>query len=129
MEEKSRILKKVDEDQSRPVSFKDSFGVLQLPGRAGTEAANKAYRELVRRGVFNSQVQLGDVKNLLRDVRMGENLNIAKPLESMMKKLTDGTGRKAKAFMKGAEDTYTAEDDLFKGANYAVELYRYRKAY
>ena len=26
MEEKSRILKKVDDDQSRPVSFKDSFG-------------------------------------------------------------------------------------------------------
>ena len=26
MEEKSRILKKVSEDQSRPVSFKDSFG-------------------------------------------------------------------------------------------------------
>ena len=60
---------------------------------------------------------------------MGENLNIAKPLESMMKKLTAGTGRKAKAFMKGAEDLYTAEDDLFKGANYAVEMYRLRNAY
>jgi hypothetical protein len=45
---------------------------------------------------------------------MGENLNIAKPLESMLKKLTAGTGRKTKAFMKGAEDLYTAEDDLFK---------------
>ena len=52
---------------------------------------------------------------------MGENLNIGKPLESMMKKLTAGTGRKAKAGMKVAEDLYTAEDDLFKIANYAVE--------
>jgi len=60
---------------------------------------------------------------------MGENLNIEKPLESMMKKLTAGTGRKAKAFMKGAEDLYTAEDDLFKIANYAVERYRLKNAY
>jgi hypothetical protein len=60
---------------------------------------------------------------------MGENLNIEKPLESMIKKLTAGTGRKAKAFMKGAEDLYTAEDDLFKIANYAVERYRLKNAY
>ena len=110
-------------------AFRDAFGKLQLPGRAGTEEANKAYRELLELGVVNSQVQLGDVKNLLRDVRMGENLNIEKPLESMMKKLTAGTGRKAKAFMKGAEDLYTAEDDLFKIANYAVEMQRLRNAY
>ena len=110
-------------------AFKDAFGKLQLPGRQGTEAANAEYRELLDLGVVNSQVQLGDVKNLLRDVRMGENLNIEKPLESMMKKLTAGTGRKAKAFMKGAEDLYTAEDDLFKIANYAVERYRLKNAY
>ncbi len=110
-------------------AFKDAFGKLQLPGRAGKAEANEAYRELLELGVVNSQVQLGDVKNLLRDVRMGENLNIEKPLESMMKKLTAGTGRKAKAFMKGAEDLYTAEDDLFKIANYAVEMQRLRNAY
>jgi hypothetical protein len=110
-------------------AFKDAFGKLQLPGRAGKAEANEAYRELLELGVVNSQVQLGDIKNLLTDVRMGENLNIAKPLESMLKKLTAGTGRKAKAFMKGAEDLYTAEDDLFKIANYAVEMQRLRNAY
>ena len=110
-------------------AFKNAFGKLQLPGRAGTAEANEAYRELLELGVVNSQVQLGDVKNLLRDVRFGENLNLEKPLESMMKKLTAGTGRKAKAFMKGAEDLYTAEDDLFKIANYAVEMQRLRNAY
>ena len=31
--------------------------------------------------------------------------------------------------MKGAEDLYTAEDDLFKIANYAVERYRLKNAY
>ncbi len=92
-------------------------------------AANARYRKLLDLGVVNSQVQLGDVKNLLRDVRFGENLNLAKPLESMMKKLTAGTGRKAKAFMKGAEDLYTAEDDLFKIANFAVERLRLKNAY
>jgi len=92
-------------------------------------AANARYRKLLDLGVVNSQVQLGDVKNLLRDVRFGENLNVAKPLESMMKKLTAGTARKAKGFMKGAEDLYTAEDDLFKIANFAVERYRLKNAY
>jgi hypothetical protein len=110
-------------------AFREAFGELQLPGRAGKEAGNKRYRKLLDLGVYNSQVQLGDVKNLLRDVRMGENLNIEKPLESMLKKLTAGTGRKAKAFMKGAEDLYTAEDDLFKGANFAVERYRLKNAF
>jgi hypothetical protein len=110
-------------------AFREAFGELQLPGRAGKEAGNKRYRKLLNLGVYNSQVQLGDVKNLLRDVRMGENLNIEKPLESMIRKLTAGTGRKAKAFMKGAEDLYTAEDDLFKGANFAVERYRLKNAF
>ena len=92
-------------------------------------AANARYRKLLDLGVVNSQVQLGDIKNLLRDVRFGENLNLEKPLESMMKKLTAGTGRKVKGFFKGAEDLYTAEDDLFKIANFAVERLRLKNAY
>ena len=64
-------------------AFRDAFGKLQV-GRRSAEA-NEAYRELLELGVVNSQVQLGDIKNLLSDVRMGENLNIAKPLESIPK--------------------------------------------
>jgi hypothetical protein len=108
-------------------AFRDAFGQLQV-GKRSAEA-NEAYRELLELGVVNSQVQLGDIKNLLTDTRMGENLNIGKPLESMMKKLTSGTGRKLKSGMKFAEDLYTAEDDLFKIANYAVEMQRLRGAY
>ena len=108
-------------------AFRDAFPKLQVGVRKAE--ANEAYRELLELGVVNSQVQLGDVKNLLRDIRMGENLNIDKPLDSMLKKLTAGTGRKVKKFMKGAEDLYTAEDDLFKIANYAVEMQRLRNAY
>ena len=108
-------------------AFRDAFGKLQVGTRSAE--ANEAYRELLELGVVNSQVQLGDIKNLLTDTRMGENLNIGKPLESMMKKLTSGTGRKLKSGMKFAEDLYTAEDDLFKIANYAVEMQRLRGAY
>jgi len=122
-------------------AFADAFGPLQtgapikraigkVTGTPFDEAAaNRRYRKLLDLGVVNSQVQLGDVKNLLRDVRFGENLNLEKPLESIMKKLTAGTGRKVKGFFKGAEDLYTAEDDLFKIANFAVERLRLKNAY
>ena len=76
-------------------AFKDAFGKLQVGTRKAE--ANEAYRELLELGVVNSQVQLGDIKNLLTDTRMGENLNIGKQLESMMKKLKSGTGRKIKS--------------------------------
>ena len=39
----------------------------------------------------------------------------------MGRKLFGLGARGAKKFMKGAEDLYTAEDDLFKITNYAVE--------
>ena len=108
-------------------AFKEAFGQLQVGTRP--EAANEAYRKLLRLGVVNSQVQLGDIKNLLKDVRFGENLNIDKPLSSMGKKLLGVGIRGAKKIMKGAEDLYTAEDDLFKITNYAVERSRLKNAY
>lgn len=108
-------------------AFKDAFSQLQVGTR--TEAANEAYRKLLRLGVVNSQVQLADIKNLLRDVRFGEDLNIDKPLASMGKKLFGVGARGAKKAMKFAEDLYTAEDDLFKITNYAVERSRLKNAY
>ena len=41
-------------------------------GPGSAEAAQAEYRELLELGVVNSQVQLGDVKIFLKDVRMGE---------------------------------------------------------
>ena len=108
-------------------AFKEAFGNLQVGTRP--EAANETYRKLLRLGVVNSQVQLGDIKNLLQDVRFGENLNIDKPLESMGKKLFGLGVRGAKKGMKFAEDLYTAEDDLFKIANFAVERSRLKDAF
>ena len=108
-------------------AFKEAFGTVQL----GTSTAEQAkrYQKLLKLGVVNSQVQLGDIKNLLKDVRFGENLNIDKPLESMGKKLFGLGTRGLKKGMKVAEDLYTAEDDLFKIANFAVERSRLKNAY
>ena len=108
-------------------AFKDAFGDLQI-GKS-TKEQSQAYQKLLKLGVVNSQVQLGDIKNLLKDVRFGENLNIDRPLESMGKKLLGGGIRGAKKGMKFAEDLYTAEDDLFKIANFAVERSRLKNAY
>jgi hypothetical protein len=47
----------------------------------------------------------------------------------MGRKLFGLGARGAKKFMKGAEDLYTAEDDLFKITNYAVERSRLKNAY
>jgi hypothetical protein len=108
-------------------AFKEAFGALQV----GTRSAegNARYQKLLRLGVVNSQVELADIKNLLKDVRFGENLNLDKPLASMGRKLFGLGARGAKKFMKGAEDLYTAEDDLFKITNYAVERSRLKNAY
>jgi hypothetical protein len=92
-------------------AYAEAFGPLQVGTRS--EAANKRYRELLKLGVVNSQVQLGDIKNLLKDVRFGENLDLDKPLASMGKKLFGLGKRGLKKGMKVAEDLYTAEDDFF----------------
>jgi len=108
-------------------AFKEAFGALQF-GKT-TAAQNETYQKLLRLGVVNSQVQLGDIKNLLKDVRFGDNMNLDKPLASMGRKLFGLGARGLKKGMKAAEDLYTAEDDLFKITNYAVERSRLKNAY
>jgi hypothetical protein len=83
--------------------------------------AQEAYRELLELGVVNSQVQIGDLKALLTDVRFGEQAaNIDSIVSPFMKKM-----RKVKDFFQGK---YVAEDDTFKITNYVVELDRLKKA-
>lgn len=108
-------------------AFADAFGPLQVGTRS--EAANARYRELLKLGVVNSQVQLGDIKNLLKDVRFGDNVDLDKPLASMGKKLFGLGKRGVKKGVKLAEDLYTAEDDFFKIANFAIERNRLKNAF
>jgi hypothetical protein len=100
-------------------AFKEAFGNLQVGMRP--EKANEAYRELLELGVVNTEVRLGDLKALLRDVKFGESVSADNILKPMMNKLKK-TGQ---VF----QDLYVAEDDFWKMTNYAVELDRLKKAY
>jgi hypothetical protein len=82
----------------------------------------KAYRELLELGVVNSQVQIGDLRNLLRDVNFGDSImDLDKILNPMLTKL-----KKIPEYLQGK---YVAEDDFWKITNYFVELNRRQDAY
>ena len=82
----------------------------------------KAYRELLELGVVNSQVQIGDLRNLLRDVNFGDSImDIDKILNPMLTRL-----KKIPEYLQGK---YVAEDDFWKITNYFVELNRRQDAY
>jgi len=97
----------------------DLSGLLKLgPGSAEAQAA---YRELLELGVVNSQVQIGDLVNLLKDVGAGtEVVNTDAVLKPFMSKL-----KKLGQFLQGK---YVAEDDTWKITNYVVELDRLKQA-
>ena len=87
----------------------------------GSPKAQAAYRELLELGVVNSQVQIGDLVNLLRDASGGANIaNADAILSPFMSKL-----KKVGKFFQGK---YVAEDDTWKITNYVVELDRLKKA-
>ena len=83
--------------------------------------AQEAYRELLELGVVNSQVQIGDLKNLLRDIKFGDQAtvtdSILRPMMSKFKKILEWTQGK-----------YVAEDDTWKITNFVVELQRLKRA-
>ena len=95
--------------------FKDTYGTLSKSN------GGELYEKLLKLGVVNSNVRLGDLRNLLDDVNFGETLSQTKGLKSMMKSLS-----KIKKF---GEDLYTAEDDFWKITTFAVESRRLRDAY
>jgi len=101
-------------------AMKDSYRALQtnLPG---SRIANDEYRELLRLGVVNSNVRLGDLQRLLKDVQFGETLSAQTGLRGLTKQLS-----KVK---KWTEDMYTAEDDFWKITSYALERQRLNDAY
>jgi len=88
-----------------------------LKAGAPSAKAQAAYRELLELGVVNSQVQISDLKALLTDVKLGQQIaNIDTTVSPFMNKM-----RKVRDFFQGK---YVAEDDTFKIANYVVELKR-----
>ena len=110
-----------------PLEFQKAFkegievsGLLKLGDN--TPAAQEMYRELLELGVVNSQVQIGDLKNLLRDIKFGEQAaNVDTMLNPMMSRL-----KKIGQFFQGK---YVAEDDTFKIASYIMEKAKLKKGY
>ena len=99
-------------------AFKEAFEALQIPG---ARMANERYRDLLRLGVVNSNVRLGDLQRLLKDTNFGESINSRKALREMFRPLSK--------FKKATEDFYTAEDDFWKITSFALERQRLGKAY
>ena len=97
----------------------DISGILKFG--PNSRQAQEAYRELLELGVVNSQVQIGDLMSLLKDIRFGENLsNVDTVLGRFMKKF--------KQLGRFAQGKYVAEDDTWKIANYTTELHRIKRA-
>jgi hypothetical protein len=91
--------------------------------------AMEEYRELLELGVTNSNTRMGDLKNLMRDAKIGESGNVA--TDSIVKPMIQSLGKIGGALAKGAkkagqfmQDAYIAEDDFWKVINYEVELAR-----
>ena len=104
-------------------AFRDGINISGLLNVGIKDPAfEKLYRELVELGVVNQQVQIGDLKNLLKDIKFGEQVsNTDSILRPMLSKL-----RKVGQFFQGK---YVAEDDTWKITNYFVEMARRKKAY
>jgi len=110
-----------------PKLMKDAFSyALNTSGVAGLRGRKNAFEELYRDGieygVFNTQVQMSDLKNLMRDVKWGADIgNTDAILRPMLSKL--------KNMGAWAQGKYVAEDDFWKATTWFVERHRYRKAY
>jgi hypothetical protein len=74
------------------------------------------YQELLELGVVNSNVRLGDLSRLLKDVNFGETMTSENGLRLLLKPLS-----KLKSV---SQDLYTAEDDFWKIYSWAIEKKR-----
>ena len=99
-------------------AFQTAYKSLQVPG---ARIDNERYRDLLRLGVVNSNVRLGDLQRLLSDVQFGASASTIPGLRRLAKQ-----GSRLK---KGAEEFYTAEDDFWKITSFAMERQRYAQAY
>ena len=101
-----------------PQEMKAAFNALQIPGQ---RINNERYRELLELGVVNSNVAVGDLTRLLKDVQFGDTVTSDRALRSFFKPLS-----KIKSV---TQDFYTAEDDFWKMTVFAGERNRINNAY
>ena len=103
-----------------PIAIKDAYQALQT-GLKGTRKQNDFYRKLLRLGVVNSNVRLGDLRGLLEDIDYGATVSSDKALRGLLKPLSK--------LKQVSQDLYTAEDDFWKIVSWAGEKARLGKAY
>ena len=86
--------------------------------------AMERYRRYLELGVTNTNTRLGDLRNLMKDIRFGDG-NIA--TDSILRPMLNSLGAIGKGVKKGAktmQDLYVAEDDFWKIFNFEVEYGR-----
>jgi len=113
---------------SDAAAIKKAYTSLQVLG-PGTRNTNEFYQKLLKLGVVNSQVQLGDLTALLRDVNFG---GIGGKLASGDNLASFGLNRLLKGMSKlkkFSEDAYTAEDDFWKIFSFLGEQKRLSTSY
>jgi len=103
-----------------PAMMKEAFSALQV-NMKGTRQQNELYQKLLRLGVVNSQVQVGDLVKLMEDVKFGETFNSYNGLSKML----EGPRK----FMKASQEYYTAEDDFWKIGSWTAEMNRLEKSF
>jgi len=119
------------------VLFEDPRLVMQAMAKAGATVqvgirqplSMERYRRYLELGVTNTNVRYGDLKNLMKDVRIGEN-NFA--VDGVLKRMVNSLGRAGKVIKKTGEtmqDLYVAEDDFWKITNFEVEVARRGRLY
>ena len=99
--------------------MKLAYQALQT-GLKGTRQQNELYDKLIKLGVVNSNVRLGDLTRLLEDINFGATMSSQKGMKGLMKGLS-----KVKAI---GQDLYTAEDDFWKIYSWAIEKSRLARA-
>ena len=103
-------------------AMKNAFGTVQVGGPR-TPLSQERYREYLELGIVNTNVRLGDLRNLMKDVRFGEG-NIA--TDSVLRPMLNTLGKKVSRGVKKAgkfmQDLYVAEDDIWKIINYETQL-------
>ena len=95
--------------------MKIAYQALQT-GLKGTRQQNELYQKLLKLGVVNSNVKLGDLTRLLEDVDFGSTLNSSKGMRALLRPLS-----RLKSI---SQDLYTAEDDFWKIFSWAMEKSR-----
>ncbi len=98
-------------------------------GLRSPEAMAK-YREYLDLGIVNTNVRMGDLKNLMKDVKFGEgNIATDSVLFPMLNSLSKNVSKGVRGVGRFMQDAYVAEDDFWKIYNFEVELERLIQAY